>query len=160
MRKAFFFFLAGAAVFVWWSAGAMPEVVASHFTGKGLANGFMPRGQYVGLMLTIVLLVPLLLFFMGRLAARLPTRFVNLPHRQYWLAPERRAATLASLGSFGVWVAYATLALLCVIHGLVLRANLQHPPLLEQAPMVGTMALFFLALFVGMVVVLRKFFRV
>src|SRR5436190_9293580 len=38
----------------------MPEVVASHFAAEGVADGFMPRGQYVAIMLAVVLLVPLL----------------------------------------------------------------------------------------------------
>ena len=137
----------------------MPEVVASHFVAGGAANGFMPRGQYVGLMLAVVLLVPLLLFFIGRLSSRLPTQFINLPNRQYWLAPERRAATLASLGNFGVWAAYATLGFLCLVHWFVVQANLQHPPRLEQPPLVGAMSLFFVALFIGILIVLGRFFR-
>jgi len=160
MRKAFFLFLAGAAVFVGWTAGPMPEVVASHFAAEGVADGFMPRGQYVAFMMAVVLLVPLLLFFTGRLASRLPAKFVNLPNRHYWLAPERRAATLESLGTFGEWAAYATLGFLCLLHWFVVRANLQHPPRLEQSPLVGATALLFLALFIGMVIVLRRFVRV
>lgn len=159
MHKPFVLVLALGAVFVWWSAGALPDVVASHFVAGGVANGFMPRGQYLGFMLALVVGVPSVLFFAGRLAARLPVRFINLPNRQYWLAPERRAATLASLGGFGAWAAYATLGILCLAHGLVVRANLEHPPRLEQAPFIGALALFFLALFIGMLVVLRRFFR-
>jgi hypothetical protein len=160
MRKAFFPVLAAAAIFVCWSAGVMPSVVASHFAGGGVANGFMPRGQYVGFMLAVVVLVPSLLFFIGPLASRLPVQLINLPNRQYWLAPERRAATLVSLGNFGVWVAYATLGLLCLVNWFVVQANLQQPPRLEQPPLVGALSLFFVALFVGMMVVLRRFFRV
>ena len=159
MRKAFFLVLAATVVFVWWSAGAMPEIVASHFVVGGVANGFMPRRQYVGFMVFVVVLVPSLLFFVGRLASRLPVQFINLPNKQYWLAPERRAATLTSLGNFGVWAAYATLGLLCLVHWFVVRANLQQPPRLEQAPLVGAMSLFFVALFVGMMILLRRFFR-
>ena len=160
MHKPFFLVLAIGAAFVWWSSGALPEVVASHFGAGGAANGFMPRGQYIGFMLVLVLAVPALIFFAGRLASSLPVRFVNLPHKEYWLAPERRAATLGSLGRFGVWAAYATLATLCLGHWFVVQANLEHPPRLEQAAFIGVLALFFLVLFVGMLVLLRRFFRV
>ncbi|MEO8925173.1 MAG: hypothetical protein ABI330_20500 [Caldimonas sp.] len=160
MHAVFLVFLAAGAVFVWWSSGALPEVVASHFVSGGVANGFMPRGEFVGFMLAVVLLVPALLYSLGWLASRLPVQFVNLPNRQYWLAPERRAATLVRLERFGVWAAYATLGLLCVLHWLVVQANAQRPPHLEQSPFVGLMAVYFLALFVGMVAVLGRFFRV
>jgi Domain of unknown function (DUF1648) len=160
MHKPFLLVPALGIGFVWWSASALPEVVASHFGVGGAANGFMPRGQYVTFMLVLVLAVPPLIFFAGRLASRLPMQFVNLPNKQYWLAPERRAATLASLGNFGAWVAYATLGVLCFTHWFVVHANLEHPPRLEQAPFIAVLAVFFLTLFAGMLVVLRRFFRV
>jgi hypothetical protein len=160
MHKLFFVFLALGACFVWWTSGALPAVVASHFGAGGSANGFMPRGQFVAFMLALVLVVPPLIYFIGRLASRLPAQWLNLPNKQYWLAPERRAATLESLGKFGVWAAYATLGVLCLAHWLVVQANLERPPRLEQAPLVGVLAAFFVALFAGMVVVLHRFFRV
>lgn len=160
MHKLFFLVLALGAGFVWWSSGRLPEVVASHFGAGGVADGFMPRGQYVVFMLALVLAVPTLVFFAGRLASRVPVQFVNLPNKQYWLAPERRAATLESLGRFAAWAAYATLGVLCLAHWFVVQANLEQPSRLEQAPLIAVLALFFLALFVAMAVVLRRFFRV
>jgi len=160
MDKLFFVLLALGACFVWWTSGALPAVVAAHFGAGGIANGFMPRGQFVGFMLALVLAVPALIYFLGRLATRLPAPWLNLPNKQYWLAPERRAATLQSLGGFGAWAAYATLGVLCLAHWLVVQANLERPPRLEPAPLVGVLALFFVALFAGMALVLRRFFRV
>jgi hypothetical protein len=160
MNKPFILVLAIGAAFVWWTSGAMPQVVASHFVADGAANGFMPRGQYAGFMLALVVAVPSIIFIAGGLARRVPVRFVNLPNKQYWLAPERQVATLASLGAFGAWAAYATLGILCLAHWFVFRANLAHPPRLEQSPFIAALALFFAALFIGMLVVLRRFFRV
>jgi hypothetical protein len=160
MRAAFALVLGAAAAFVWWSAGGMPETVASHFAAGGVANGFMPRGRYVALMLGLVVAVPLVLERLGWLATRLPVAFVNLPNRQYWLAPERRVATLAALGRFGAWAGGATAVLLCVVHAFVVQANRLRPPRLDPAPLVGVVAVYMLALFVGMAVVLGRFFRI
>jgi hypothetical protein len=159
MHKFFIVALALGAGFVWWSSGMLPATVASHFVGGGVADAFLPRRRYVDFMLGLVIALPSLVFVAGRLASRLPVRFINLPHRQYWLAPERQAATLASLQSFATWAAYATLALLCVAHGFVVRAQLAQPPHLEQAPLVACLALYLIALFVGMLTVLGRFFR-
>jgi hypothetical protein len=160
MRTLFFLLLALGVGFVWWSSGVLPSTVAAHFAVDGAADGFMPRGQYVAFMMGLVIAVPTHVFWTARLASRLPLRFINLPNKQYWLAPERRAATLASLGAFGVWVACGLLGVLCVAHWLVVRANLEHPPRLEQAPLIAIVAAFLLALFVGIAVVLRRFLRV
>jgi len=156
----FFVFLAAGAAFVWWTSGDLPEVVASHFGAAGAANGFMPRGSFVASMLAMVVLVPAFLHSLGWLSARIPARFVNLPNRHHWLAPERRDATLKSLGRFGSWLGYATLALLCALDWLVVRANAQQPPRLEQAPLVGLVSIYLVVLLVGVVVVLARFFRV
>ena len=103
--------------------------------------------------------MPALLCSLGAIAPRLPERLVHVPNRQFWLAPERRTATLAALGRFGLWAAQATVVLLCVLHWFVVRANAVRPPHLEQAPLVALMALYFVALFAGMVAVLRRFVR-
>ncbi|HEY2560007.1 MAG TPA: hypothetical protein VGI48_09905 [Caldimonas sp.] len=151
--------VAAGAIFVWWSSGGLPDVVASHFIAGGGADGFLRRSEYTAFMLALVALVPLLLRLAGTLAGRLPARFVNLPNKQYWLAPERKAATLSSIASFGTWTSYATLALLCAVHGLVVHANAVQPPHLDEAPLIGLVAVYLGALFAGTLVVLSRFFR-
>ena len=159
MHAVFFVFVAAGAAFVGWTSGSLPQVVASHFVAAGTANGFMPRGPFVASMLALVVLVPTLLGSLGWLAARVPPAFVNLPNKQHWLAPERRAATLASLGRFGVWAGYATLAMLCTLHWFVVQANERRPPHLEPAPLTGLVAFYLVALVIGTVAVLGRFFR-
>lgn len=149
--------IVAAAGFVWGTSGALPDPVAAHFAASGAADGFVPRIEYLVFMLALVIAVPVLLVGVGRLAGRLPARFVNVPNRHMRLAPERRTAALASVAAFGVRMAYATLALLCVAHGFVVQANRQDPPRLEQLPFVGLVALFLLAAFVGVLFVLRRF---
>ncbi|MEO7339176.1 MAG: hypothetical protein ABIV63_21580 [Caldimonas sp.] len=160
MLKGFVFALGAGAIFVWWSSGPLPDIVASNFVADGVANGFMPRRRYVALMVALTVAVPSVLVSIGRLASHLPTEFVNHPNRQFRLAPERRAAILASLTSFGAWSGYGCLAFLCLLHWFVVQANLRHPPRLEQPPLVGAASLLLLGLFCGLLVVLRRFFRV
>lgn len=160
MAKIFLLFLGFAAIFVGWSSGAMPESVASHFGPGGVANGFMPRQSYAMFMVVLMLLVPSLIYFATRSASRLPVALINLPNKGYWLAPERQASSLASLGRFGTFVAYATAFLLCLVHWMVIQANRVQPPQWEVAPLVAVMGLFFAVLGVAMMVFLGKFFRV
>ena len=54
----------------------------------------------------------------------MPTRLINLPHREYWLHPDRKAATLTRAAALLDWFALATVALLAATFELVLRANL------------------------------------
>jgi hypothetical protein len=146
-----------AEIFIWLTGGALPPIVASHFAAGGVANGFMSRGAYVGVMLGVTLVAPLLIALSGQLVSVLPTRLINLPNRQYWLAPQRRAATVASLSRLSTYFAAALVVFLCFLHWLVIRANESPVPRLEPMPMFVGLALFLAVTVVWLVVLLRRF---
>src|SRR5262245_44660873 len=85
---------------------------------------------------------PLLLALPGWLIQRVPLSMINLPHKEYWLAPERRASTLAFMTRrstiFGAFMA----GFLCYVHWLVVEANRAVPPHLPAAPFVAGMVVF------------------
>ncbi len=141
MRAVLILSVAAAALFVWISGHTLPEVVASHFDASGAANGFMSRGVYLGFMLALVVALPLVVALSGRLASVLPPRLVNLPNKAYWLAPERRAATLKALSQRTGWLAVLLLAFLCFVHWLVVQANASVTKELPQAPFIVGLAL-------------------
>lgn len=147
MRKSpaslvFLLVLAGAAVFVWSTSGLLPEHVASHFNAAGQPNGFMPREAYTRVMLVLVLLAPLLVVLLPRFALNVPGARINLPHRDYWLAPERRADTVRRLQEqmthFGTLLAL----FLCYVHWLVVGANQATPPVWPNMPFFAGLAVF------------------
>jgi len=123
VRVAFAFTLVAAALFVALTSAFLPVVVASHFGASGAANGFVPRSSYVGFMTAIVVLVPCLVALTGPLARHLPASLINLPHRSYWLAPERRQATAAELGRLSLFPACLIAVFLCLVHWQVVQAN-------------------------------------
>jgi hypothetical protein len=149
--------IALAALFVWVSSRALPEVVASHFGVSGRANGFMSREAYVGLMLPTVVLVPLLLVALPTWAFRSPNARINLPHRDYWLAPQRRAQTVAILSTQSVRFAAMMLVFLCYVHWLVIKANQITPPTLAARWLVAGLAVFLLATLVWVISLIRRF---
>ncbi len=132
--RLFLGFMAGAAVFVWWSGQQLPPIVAAHFDAAGVPNGFMPRTQYVWLMLAIVIGVPLLTALAVHASLRGPNVRLKVPHADYWLAPERREAALAyaraSIRGFSI----VLVVLLCALHWLVVRANRTAPAALANLP--------------------------
>lgn len=148
-----------AAAFVIVSSISLPSVVASHFAGGGAANGFMPRGAYIAVMLSATVGLPLLLLFLSSLIRRVPPQFINLPNRDYWLAPERSAGTFAFLqlhgASFGVLLAI----FLCFAHWLVVRANAEHPPLFPESLFLAGLMLFAVALVAWLGVLVVHFRR-
>lgn len=161
-RSLFAVFLAAlvvAAAFIAATSSALPARVASHFARGGEANGWMPRESYVAFILSFALGVPLLV---ATLVAWLPRAFpgaVNLPNRAYWLAPERREQTLASLAAFA-WSFGAALALLLAgVHWTVVAANARTPPRLEDAAVGALLAAFAITLAVWLLAWYLRFRR-
>jgi uncharacterized membrane protein len=120
--------LAGGAAFVKLTSHSLPDVVASHFDGSGAANGFSARSAYVALMLLFTVGMPALLVVISALGLTTRARGINLPNRDYWLAPERKAETVAWLNRHMVRFAGVLAVFLCYVHWLVVRANEAKPP--------------------------------
>jgi uncharacterized membrane protein len=154
----FLLILIGAAVFVYQTGGTLPDVVATHFGPTGAANGVMPRTLYLRFMLVFAVLLPLGLNLLVGRVLRLPSARINIPHRDYWLTPERRAETEQRLQLhmrfFGVMLA----AFLCQVHWRVVQANRLTPPMLDNTKFAYGLAVFMVAL-VCWIVVLRRTFR-
>ena len=125
---AFLVLLACAAVLALASARYLPAVVASHFGASGHADGFMPRAPYVGVMLVVSVIAPLLVALIPLRAFRGPDPRIHLPNPEYWLADVRREATLAYLSGQALRFAAMLTVFLCYIQVLVVVANRAAPP--------------------------------
>jgi len=163
MRKsaaevAFYLALALAALFVIRTGGALPEVLATHFGPSGAANGYMARTFYVRFMLVFVVLLPLALNLVIGRVLRLPDTRINIPHREYWLAPERRADTVGRLRRHMQFFGVVLAAFLCYVHWQVVQANTRSPPVLDNVRFSTGLATFMAAL-VTWIVILRRDFR-
>ncbi len=125
--------VAAAALLVIGSSRYLPATVASHFGAGGNPNGFMSRDAYLAVMLALVVFVPLVMSVAPARALRDPDARINLPNRDYWLAPERREQTIQALLGQMRWFAAAVLVFLCYANVLVVRANALAPPRLNGA---------------------------
>lgn len=156
---AFVALLAAAALFELLSGLSLPPVVASHFAAGGNADGFMPRRVYLGLILALTVGLPLLLVFIHGSVRLIPPRYINLPNREYWLAPERIGETFAFLHSQSMYFAALLAAFLCFVHWLVVRANAVRPPHLPESLFVAGTAAFLVALAIWLWTFLAHFRR-
>ena len=138
--------LALAIAFVFVTGSSLPPVVASHFIAGGTANGFMPRGIYLRFTIALLVGLPLLIAFLASFTSFLPTRFVNLPNREYWLATERQADTLVYLRKHGTHFGVLLAVFFCFVHWLVVRANAHSPPLFPESLFFMGMAAFLVGL--------------
>jgi len=105
------------------SYDSLPERVASHFDIHGQPNGWMSRQTCVGFTVGIGVFLPALVVGQMVFANRIPVSFVNLPHRDYWLAPERRKSTSALLLVYGLWFACLAVLFATGMHWCIVQAN-------------------------------------
>jgi hypothetical protein len=71
-----------------------------------------------------------------------PSRHINLPNREYWLAEERRPETLAKLASWSEWFGVGINLFFVVAVALTYEATLHEPPRLAEGPFIGVLGLF------------------
>lgn len=113
----------------------LPANLASHFDGAGRANGWSSKAGFFALQALVVLLVAGLFGMLPAWLHRFPNQLINLPHKDYWLAPDRREATLGSVADAMTWFGCAALLLMLAVTQLVIRFNLKRLPVLSSTPM-------------------------
>ena len=145
-RIIFIATLVFAAAFIIATTGSLPERVASHFGAGGAANGFMPQSGYRQFMLVFAVGVPLAVVLLISGLPRLFPGLVNIPNRDYWLAPDQREASLDFLVRHGYLFGCLLVIFICVVHGLVLLANTHSPPRLANGPFIGALLVFLVAM--------------
>ena len=118
--------------------------VAIHFGPGGLADGWGTATQQAGLMSFLVTLFYAAFLAIPRSLARMPARWVNLPRKEYWLAPENRARCALLMRRHLHRFGCAMQSLFFVAQLLALRANLVHPPRLDERLFLSALGLFLL----------------
>ncbi len=121
-----------AGGFIIATTSGMPPDVASHFGASHAANGFMSRGAYLGFMLALGLGLPALIAGMIAFLPRVRPEAINIPHREYWLAPARRQQTIDALSASGAWFGALLTLFIAGVHYVVMEANRVTPPELPR----------------------------
>jgi uncharacterized membrane protein len=106
----------------------LPARVASHFGASGAANGWMTKQAFFAVYAAIVVVCALVGFLAPRRIEKTSPARINLPNKDYWLAPERREATFAYFRTSFAWYACAFLFMLVLAMGLAIQANFASPP--------------------------------
>ena len=139
------------------TASELPERVATHFGFNGQADGWMSRRAYLVFECGFPVFIAGLFAVLSVLVRVLPAWCVNIPRKDYWLAPERRALTGRLLRDWLGWLLGLLTLFFAGLHVLTLQANRAVPP---QLPMGGLLLLviaFFLGLLIWTALLLMRF---
>jgi hypothetical protein len=121
----------------------LPQTVASHFNAAGVPDSFMPRAEFITLMLVFCSGLPLAVW--GLQVAVLRGGRPKIPRADHWLSAPHREQTLewlslhAAIGSAGLC------AFLTHTFWLTVRAHQESPIALPQVPFWSSLVVFMAA---------------
>lgn len=115
---------AGALAYFIYFGQWFPPQVAVRFTPAGDPALWMDRIKFIVIGTSVsFMLPPFVVALMGVLPRALPVSVLSLPNKAYWLAPERREATLTRLLYFALWLGCLLQAFLLCSWILIGRSN-------------------------------------
>ena len=102
----------------------LPDRVAIHFGADGMANGWAPNYINAILMTGVYILIYCVIYFSPRCLRLVPSKWINLPHKEYWLSPANQALAVEKMQGF-MWRFGVAIMLLFLVDGLLtIQANL------------------------------------
>src|SRR5688572_20621201 len=119
------------------TANDLPDPVASHFNGRGNPDNWMERSNYLLFTVGLALFLPGVVVGLCYAIRFMPDTVINLPRREYWLAPGRRHETFDHVFRQSIWFACMAVAFVIGIHLIVLQANAQFPVKLSAPLLMG-----------------------
>lgn len=136
--RPWFPLLAGAALYaaalLWAAAELPPDGVPLHFDASGTPTRFGARAEFLGL----GALFGAIMFLVGAgvylLVTRGPLTVVNVPHKDYWMHPDRVPRLRRMLAHDMGWTFGAMLAFLAVVPLSTVYATREQPPQLPVGP--------------------------
>jgi uncharacterized membrane protein len=121
-RSAFFGLVAVLGIQGIASYSRLPGTLASHFDAAGAPNGYQSKPVFFIFFVGLIVLATLFAYGVPALIAARPES-TNLPHKERWLAPDRRADALGFLSGHFTWLACAMLLLGNVLFFALVRFN-------------------------------------
>jgi uncharacterized membrane protein len=138
----------------------MPQRMAAHFAANGYPNGWQPRESFFLLSIVLTASSAVVAFFAPwQIASKADAR-INLPNRDFWLAPERREATMRYIAATMGWFGCGLLFVLISGTFFAMRANLSPEHRFNSEAMLIVLGGFFVSLLFLMVGFVRHFQRV
>jgi uncharacterized membrane protein len=147
------------AGYVWFTLPQLPEHVATHFGASGEPNGWMTRVGHVQFTLVMSAVVTLFVLGIFAIVRHCQGWGLNIPHKDYWLAPERREETFDFIQRQGLWFAGLFIVFLAGIHHSILAANARTPVRLPTSEVTWIAGSFIVASVVWVVVFIVRFSR-
>ena len=135
----------------------LPEQVATHFDAAGVPNGWMSRTSHLIFISLFGIGFPLLIIGICWSVRFVSPVTINIPHRDYWLAEERRIESVDFVFRHSIWLGCLGIAFITGLHWAMVLANRQQPPHLSTAMALGVTGGFLAGVIVWVIFLYRRF---
>ena len=113
----------------------LPEEIASHFNGSGVADGWMTKDFHFLLSSGIMILITAMFILIAVLVQKLDPKWINIPNKEHWFSQELESQTRLDLSAWSYsYGAVINVFLLFVFH-LVYLANTSNPVKMDNTSM-------------------------
>ena len=120
------FLIAAAAQAVYYYP-QLPDKIPSHITVTGEVDDYMVKSTFFILMLSTIFGTAIFLTLGTRLVLTKAPQLVNLPHKEYWFAPERKQATIAFVFMINVKLTIAATLMMVTIFQSIIWVGIGSP---------------------------------
>ena len=146
-----------SVTFVIYTSYYLPTSVATHFNINNQPDGWMRRNAYLLMILTLLISIPSAISVGISILSKKFSHLINLPNRDYWLAPPRLNDSLDFLAAHGHRLGRLVIVLMTGLHYVVLVANRAEPAALPQSWFIAIVLGFVLALGLWVAALYRRF---
>lgn len=130
--------LAAASLFI------LPEQTATHFNLRGLPDTWGPPWVCAMIVVVISTLVFVMTLFVPYMIKHIPSQYINMPNKGYWLSVENRPKAVAKLKSYMSEFGASILILILCINIITINGNLFTPKRLDTKLFFTYLAIFML----------------
>jgi uncharacterized membrane protein len=107
----------------------LPSTIASHYGPNGHPDGWSGRTEFFVLFWLVLAVVVGSLLGSAVLMKHIPARYLNLPHKEYWLQEGRLELARAKMEGAMWWMCASSTLLCTAVLELVIQSNLNREPL-------------------------------
>jgi uncharacterized membrane protein len=132
MRRLLIAAFAANLILILISLLVLPDQVAIHFRSGGEPDAW--ASKWTNAVIFLLIQMPLFALFIsvGRLTLNMPSKWLSLPNKDYWLKPENRAELEARFGALMEEFGFVLFVFLFAVGLLALAANLSEPVRLNE----------------------------
>lgn len=111
----------------------LPDKIASHFNAAGVVDGWTTKDQFFKIWSFAVLGLGGVFAIVTLFMMLAPAKSMNLPRRDYWMAPERAAIARRMMIVRMLWFVVGLMSFIAWVFHMIVEFNLQRGKHLEIA---------------------------